>query len=167
MNIQRSGRTYKRKLDPETGFFPQAGSQEQGHARIRPDNLTLQNLDEMEGLRELIPFCRELLGQRPGRGLLKVYLVGSVLAVVGTAIGMVEVLCQPFISVEPLDADLLLMSRLLTEIKTQPSVRGLDIEEEKQEEEIAQDGVTQTQDLDFFKTQRFRQRTSSIRQHAS
>uniref|UniRef100_A0A3Q3FZA1 Uncharacterized protein n=1 Tax=Labrus bergylta TaxID=56723 RepID=A0A3Q3FZA1_9LABR len=40
----------------------------------------------MDNLQELIPFAKEMLSQKPSRGLLKVYLVGSVFAVLGTAI---------------------------------------------------------------------------------
>uniref|UniRef100_A0A673A5Y8 Uncharacterized protein n=1 Tax=Sphaeramia orbicularis TaxID=375764 RepID=A0A673A5Y8_9TELE len=35
----------------------------------------------METMQELIPFAKEMLSQKPARGLLKVYLVGSVFAV--------------------------------------------------------------------------------------
>uniref|UniRef100_A0A671W3V3 G0/G1 switch 2 n=1 Tax=Sparus aurata TaxID=8175 RepID=A0A671W3V3_SPAAU len=44
----------------------------------------------MENMQELIPFAKEMLSQRPSRGLLKVYLVGSVFAVLGTVIGLVS-----------------------------------------------------------------------------
>uniref|UniRef100_A0A3Q3FZ57 G0/G1 switch 2 n=1 Tax=Labrus bergylta TaxID=56723 RepID=A0A3Q3FZ57_9LABR len=63
----------------------------------------------MNNLQELIPFAKEMLSQKPSRGLLKVYLVGSVFAVLGTAIGLVETVCHPFCSDEPLDAEMLLM----------------------------------------------------------
>uniref|UniRef100_A0A3P9Q7D3 G0/G1 switch 2 n=1 Tax=Poecilia reticulata TaxID=8081 RepID=A0A3P9Q7D3_POERE len=63
----------------------------------------------METMQELIPFAKEMLRQRANRKLLKVYLLGSVLAVLGTAIGLVETLCHPFSSGEPLDAEMLLM----------------------------------------------------------
>uniref|UniRef100_A0A8D0D3J7 G0/G1 switch 2 n=1 Tax=Sander lucioperca TaxID=283035 RepID=A0A8D0D3J7_SANLU len=52
----------------------------------------------MESMQELIPFAKELLSQKPSRGLLKVYLVGSVFAVLGTVIGLVETVCHPFFS---------------------------------------------------------------------
>uniref|UniRef100_A0A8C2KVT5 G0/G1 switch 2 n=1 Tax=Cyprinus carpio TaxID=7962 RepID=A0A8C2KVT5_CYPCA len=44
----------------------------------------------MEMARELFPFIREMLRQKPSRGLLKVYLVGSVLAVLGSVLGEVS-----------------------------------------------------------------------------
>uniref|UniRef100_A0A8C1W0H3 G0/G1 switch 2 n=1 Tax=Cyprinus carpio TaxID=7962 RepID=A0A8C1W0H3_CYPCA len=51
----------------------------------------------MEKLRELVLFIREVLRQKPSRGLLKVYLVGSLLAVLGSVLGLLELLFQPFI----------------------------------------------------------------------
>uniref|UniRef100_A0A3Q3T314 G0/G1 switch 2 n=1 Tax=Mastacembelus armatus TaxID=205130 RepID=A0A3Q3T314_9TELE len=43
----------------------------------------------MENMQELIPFAREMLSKKPNRGMLKVYLVGSVFAVLGTVIGKI------------------------------------------------------------------------------
>lgn len=60
---------------------------------------------------ELIPFVKELLSQRPSRGLLKVYVVGSVFAVLGTVIGLVETVCHPFSSGDSADADVTLAQR--------------------------------------------------------
>lgn len=56
-------------------------------------------------MEELIPFVKELLSQRPSRGLLKVYLVGSVFALLGTVIGLVETVCHPFSSGDTVDSD--------------------------------------------------------------
>lgn len=63
--------------------------------------------DPIEGgtMEELIPFAKELLSQRPSRGLLKVYLVGSVFALLGTVIGLVETVCHPFTSGDTMDSD--------------------------------------------------------------
>lgn len=61
--------------------------------------ILVRNMDE------LIPFAKELLSQKPSRGLLKVYLVGSVFAVLGTVIGLVETVCHPFSSGDTTDAD--------------------------------------------------------------
>uniref|UniRef100_A0A9J8BEY0 G0/G1 switch 2 n=2 Tax=Cyprinus carpio TaxID=7962 RepID=A0A9J8BEY0_CYPCA len=55
----------------------------------------------MEKLRELVLFIREVLRQKPSRGLLKVYLVGSLLAVLGSVLGLLELLFQPFSSEDP------------------------------------------------------------------
>lgn len=62
----------------------------------------------METLQEVIPFAKEMINQKPNRGMLKVYLVGSVVAVLGTVLGLVQMVCQPFSSVDDaaLDAEL-------------------------------------------------------------
>uniref|UniRef100_A0A3B3B6E0 G0/G1 switch 2 n=1 Tax=Oryzias melastigma TaxID=30732 RepID=A0A3B3B6E0_ORYME len=73
----------------------------------------------MESMQELIPFAKEMLRQKPGRGLLKIYLLGSVLAVLGTAIGLVQTVCRPFTSGEPADPEMLLMlARVRNETQT-------------------------------------------------
>lgn len=64
-----------------------------------------RNLIQVGTMEELIPFAKELLSQRPSRGLLKVYLVGSVFAVLGTVISLVETMCHPFSSGDTADAD--------------------------------------------------------------
>ncbi|ROL43534.1 Methylosome protein 50 [Anabarilius grahami] len=58
----------------------------------RPD------LDIMETVRELVPFIREMFSQKPSRGLLKVYLVGSVLAVLGSVLWLLDLIFQTFTS---------------------------------------------------------------------
>ncbi|XP_028855036.1 G0/G1 switch protein 2-like [Denticeps clupeoides] len=60
----------------------------------------------METVQELVPFAREMWSQKPGRGMLRVYLVGSALALVGTLLGLVDAVCQPF-SASPADDDAL------------------------------------------------------------
>lgn len=64
-----------------------------------------RDLIRVRTMDELIPFAKELLSQKPSRGLLKVYLVGSVFAVLGTVIGLVETVCQPFSSGDAADTD--------------------------------------------------------------
>ncbi|KAL4645872.1 G0/G1 switch protein 2-like [Arapaima gigas] len=54
------------------------------------------NLRKMETFQEFLPFAKEMLSQRRGSGMVKVYLVGSVLALFGVVIGLVETVCQPF-----------------------------------------------------------------------
>lgn len=66
---------------------------------------------EVGTMEELIPFAKELLSQRPSRGLLKVYLLGSVFAVLGTVIGLVETVCHPFSCGDTADADVTLVRR--------------------------------------------------------
>ncbi|XP_070966764.1 G0/G1 switch protein 2-like [Oncorhynchus clarkii lewisi] len=83
----------------------------------------------MDTMYEIIPFAKEMLAQKPSRRMLKVYLVGSVIAFLGTVLGLVETICQPFSSGEPLDAELALL--IAREQKT------LELEEEMRPEEVA------------------------------
>nr|XP_056701228.1 G0/G1 switch protein 2 [Euleptes europaea] len=52
----------------------------------------------METMQELIPFAKEMLRQKPNRKMLKMYMLGSMLAFVGVVIGLVETVCSPFTS---------------------------------------------------------------------
>ncbi|XP_034023620.1 G0/G1 switch protein 2-like [Thalassophryne amazonica] len=63
----------------------------------------------MDSVQELIPFAKELVRQKPSRRLLKVYLLGSVFAVLGMLLGLMEAVCQPFSSTESLDPDMVLL----------------------------------------------------------
>ncbi|XP_065811602.1 G0/G1 switch protein 2-like [Labrus bergylta] len=120
----------------------------------------------MDNLQELIPFAKEMLSQKPSRGLLKVYLVGSVFAVLGMAIGLVETVCHPFCSDEPLDAEMLLMlakERRTVEADVQHKVEGKK-EEEEEKEQALENGATT---LTFSKTHKVSQRSISNRLHAS
>ncbi|XP_041744517.1 G0/G1 switch protein 2 [Coregonus clupeaformis] len=83
----------------------------------------------MDTMHEIIPFAKEMLAQKPSRRMLKVYLVGSVVAFLGTVLGLVETVCQPFSSGEPLDAELALL--IAREQKT------LEAEERRRQEEVA------------------------------
>lgn len=49
-------------------------------------------------MQELIPFAKEMLSQKPNRKMVKVYMLGSMLAFVGVVIGLVETVCSPFTS---------------------------------------------------------------------
>lgn len=50
----------------------------------------------METVHELIPFAKEMLSQKPSRKMVKLYMLGSVLAFFGVVIGLVETVCSPF-----------------------------------------------------------------------
>ncbi|NXU47607.1 G0S2 protein, partial [Turnix velox] len=52
----------------------------------------------METMHELIPFAKEMLSQKPNRKMVKLYMLGSVLAFFGVVIGVVETVCSPFTS---------------------------------------------------------------------
>lgn len=121
----------------------------------------------METMQELIPFAKEMLRQRPSRGLLRVYLLGSVLAVLGTAIGLVETVCHPFSSGEPVDAEMLLMmarQHRVTEAEIKPDLGG---QEEEEEEEQREENMTKIHNLTPAKTQKPIQRSTANRLHAS
>ena len=53
---------------------------------------------KMETVHELIPFAREMLSQKPSRKMVKLYVLGSLLAFFGVVIGLVETVCSPFTS---------------------------------------------------------------------
>ncbi|XP_002717587.1 G0/G1 switch protein 2 [Oryctolagus cuniculus] len=50
----------------------------------------------MEAVQELLPLAREMLAARPRSKLVKLYVLGGVLALVGAVIGLVETVCSPF-----------------------------------------------------------------------
>ncbi|XP_041815492.1 G0/G1 switch protein 2-like [Chelmon rostratus] len=120
----------------------------------------------MENMQELIPFAKEMLSQKPSRGLLRVYLVGSVFAVLGTVIGLVETVCHPFSSGETMDAEMVLMlarEQRTVQAEIQRSVRG----QEGDEEELDHENEVTIQTVTLSKTQRLSQRGTANRLHAS
>lgn len=54
----------------------------------------------METIGEIIPFAKEMLNQRPSRGMLKIYMLGSTLAMLGLVGGLVETVLLPFVEQE-------------------------------------------------------------------
>lgn len=50
----------------------------------------------MESVQELIPLAREVMAQKPRGKLVKLYVLGSVLALFGVVLGLVETVCSPF-----------------------------------------------------------------------
>ncbi|ELW47774.1 G0/G1 switch protein 2 [Tupaia chinensis] len=50
----------------------------------------------METIQELIPLAREIMTQKPKGKLVKLYVLGSVLALFGVVLGLVETVCSPF-----------------------------------------------------------------------
>ncbi|KAG2468358.1 G0/G1 switch protein 2 [Polypterus senegalus] len=82
----------------------------------------------METMQELIPFAKEMLSQKPKGKMVKIYLLGSVLAFFGVVIGLVETVCSPFSSSEEED---------ISHLEKQRSKRRLEIDEmTKPEEEL-------------------------------
>ncbi|XP_042347299.1 G0/G1 switch protein 2 [Plectropomus leopardus] len=54
----------------------------------------------MATIGEIIPFAKEMLHQRPSRGMLKIYMLGSTLAMLGVVGGLVETVLLPFVEQE-------------------------------------------------------------------
>lgn len=50
----------------------------------------------MDSVGEIIPFAKEIVNQRPSKCMLKVYVLGSSLAMLGAVGGVVETLLQAF-----------------------------------------------------------------------
>ena len=46
---------------------------------------------------DIIPFAKEMLRQRPSQGMLKIYILGSTLAMLGMVGGLVEKVFLPFL----------------------------------------------------------------------
>uniref|UniRef100_A0A8C8VNC3 G0/G1 switch 2 n=1 Tax=Pelusios castaneus TaxID=367368 RepID=A0A8C8VNC3_9SAUR len=59
----------------------------------------------METMQELIPFAREMLSQKPSRKMVKIYMLGSMLAFFGVVISLVEAVCSPFSAAERLQEE--------------------------------------------------------------
>lgn len=57
----------------------------------------------METIGEIIPFAKEMLNQRPSRGMLKIYMLGSTLAMLGVVGGLVETVLLPFAEQETVE----------------------------------------------------------------
>lgn len=57
----------------------------------------------METIGEIVPFAKEMLNRRPSNGMLKIYMLGSSLAMLGVVCGLVETLLQPFVEQEPVE----------------------------------------------------------------
>ncbi|XP_040059115.1 G0/G1 switch protein 2 [Gasterosteus aculeatus] len=117
----------------------------------------------MDGMQDLIPFAKEMLSQKPSRGLLKVYLVGSAFAVLGTLVGLVEAVCHPFSCGEPMDSEMVLM--LARERRTVGVETRGDAADEEETATREKDAVTQSTII--YKTHKLNQRSVANRLHAS
>ena len=71
-----------------------------------PTTITRCLWTEMESIHEIIPFAKEMLRQKPNRSMLKLYLIGSVVATLGTVLGLMDKVCKLFAFNEPIDAEL-------------------------------------------------------------
>ncbi|NXF21499.1 G0S2 protein, partial [Rhodinocichla rosea] len=102
----------------------------------------------METMHELIPFAKEMLSQKPNRKMVKLYVLGSVLAFFGVVIGLVETVCSPFSSQPSLDEE---------EEKNKPAASREQQQLQKREDLVVAKG----------KAQPALQRALVTRQHAS
>ncbi|XP_043342188.1 G0/G1 switch protein 2 [Cervus canadensis] len=50
----------------------------------------------METVQELIPLAKELMAQKPSAKLVRMYVLGGVLALFGAVLGLMETVCGPF-----------------------------------------------------------------------
>nr|XP_004653284.2 G0/G1 switch protein 2 [Jaculus jaculus] len=50
----------------------------------------------METVQQLIPLAKEVLAPKPRGKLVRLYVLGSVLALLGAVLGLVEAVCSPF-----------------------------------------------------------------------
>ncbi|KAM7405250.1 hypothetical protein PAMP_012526 [Pampus punctatissimus] len=67
-----------------------------------PANLNgLFKQHKMETIGEIIPFAKEMLNQKPSRSMLKIYMLGSTLAMLGVVSGLLETVLLPFMEHDP------------------------------------------------------------------
>ena len=77
---------------------------------------------------DLIPFTKEILRQRTHRGLLKVYLLGSMLVLLGVVGGLVETVLLPFLEGKPQneedsEPEFLFMKTMMDDMEQSPCSR--------------------------------------------
>lgn len=92
----------------------------------------------METVQELIPLVKEMLAQKPSRKLVKLYVVGGVLALFGVVLGLMETVCSPFTAASRLrneDADAALAALRATQERQALQAQAL-LEKNKQRDVI-------------------------------
>ncbi|KAJ3586327.1 hypothetical protein NHX12_012727 [Muraenolepis orangiensis] len=83
--------------EPERPRQPHFTSGESFHATL-PSSI-------METIAELILFAKEMLIHRPGRGMVKVYLLGSTLALLGAVGGLLDKFLLPLLEARQREGD--------------------------------------------------------------
>ncbi|XP_017274650.2 G0/G1 switch protein 2 [Kryptolebias marmoratus] len=63
---------------------------------VVPNTWRKSRFKKMEATRDIIPFAKEMLRQKPSWSMLKIYALGSTLAVLGMVGGVVETILLPF-----------------------------------------------------------------------
>lgn len=110
----------------------------------------------MESLGDVIPFAKEMLNQWPGKHMLKIYMLGSSLALLGLVGGLVKTLLLPFVE---------------QQIVTEPPAELIWEKQQWWNPELAHPAVMDMQKPLVLKVasthQPARQRSSANRSHAS
>lgn len=71
----------------------------------------------MDSVGDIIPFAKEMVNQRPSKCMLKVYVLGSSLAMLGAVGGVVETLLQAFSEQQRVEDPELIMEEKMTREK--------------------------------------------------
>lgn len=107
-------------------------------------------------MQEIIPFAKEMLGARPSKGAMKVYLVGGTFAILGIMSGVVEAACSLFPEQEESTLTKLMKETITVTAQTQEPQTIIPEEDEQDAEmELAKE------------LPMLRQRRMSFRAHAS
>lgn len=91
----------------------------------------------METVQELIPLVKELIAQKPNRRLVKMYVLGGVLALLGAVLGLVGTVCSPFTAASRLQDEEAAVAALRAARERQALQTQALLEKGKQHEAIA------------------------------
>ncbi|XP_010588721.2 G0/G1 switch protein 2 [Loxodonta africana] len=90
----------------------------------------------METVQELIPLAKELMAQKPKGKLVKLYVLGSLLAFFGVVLGIVETVCSPFTAASRLRDEEAAVASLQAARERQALRRQALLEKDKQPESV-------------------------------
>ncbi|XP_008058182.1 G0/G1 switch protein 2 [Carlito syrichta] len=88
----------------------------------------------METVQELIPLAKEMMAQKPKGKLVKLYVLGSVLALFGVVLGLVETVCSPFTAASRLRDEEAAVAELRAARERQALRKQALLEKDKQQE---------------------------------
>lgn len=88
----------------------------------------------METVQELIPLAKEMMSQKPKGKVVKLYVLGSVLALLGVVLGLVETVCSPFTAASRLRDEEAVVAELQEARERQAQRTQALLEKGKQEE---------------------------------
>ncbi|KAM9212241.1 G0/G1 switch protein 2 [Dugong dugon] len=91
----------------------------------------------MDTVQELIPLAKEMLGQKPKGKLVKLYVLGSVLAFFGIVLGLVETVCAPFTAARRLRDEEATVASLQAALERQ-ALRTQALQEKDKQQEAVQ-----------------------------